>query len=135
MKIRQLIFFGILLICFYVSCDTKHSKKKLIAGSDYKLWLETPDSSKHRGLTKRYWYFDNKGKTEPYVKYYRDSVFSKPNLGDIVLINTWSLKDDSHVIIHGKTYVIDSLSDNTFSFKDTAMNTLTKLIYKGDRLK
>ncbi|MET3982149.1 hypothetical protein ABIB62_004756 [Mucilaginibacter sp. UYP25] len=125
----------ILVILFCGSCNTNIStKQKLIAGSDYKLWQEIKDTTRHKGSSITYWYFDKKGKSRLYIKYKNASKIVRLDLGDIVLNEYWNLAEGGKVDIGGKIYKIDVLNDTCFSFRDTTKSQETKLVYKNDKI-
>ncbi len=132
--INKLLSWRLIVVMLWAACNVGvSSTESFIAGTDYKLWRQVKDSTYHKGLTTYYWYFDKKGKWQVYVKYKNDNKIVKPNLGDVVLIEKWSINNGS-VIIGGKSYKIMMLNDTCFSFKDSSKNTTINLQYKNDKL-
>ena len=105
-----------------LSCK-KNSIEMTIAGGNHRYWLK----KSHAEKSQVYYYFDRQGRWYVYERAYKASVLTKYDGGDIMLIEKWSLINDTTINIGGMEYCIRECSDTLLvikspMFTDTLMS-------------
>lgn len=96
----------ILTILMLSSCK-KRELQVLVAGQDCKYWLKLSDESKSQTI----YYFDRSGKWSVFIRPYRSNTMKKYNGGDVMLVEKWSVIDDSILNIGGIGYAVTRISN------------------------
>ncbi len=87
----------------------------IIAGRSHRYWLMKSQDTK----SQFYYYFDRQGRWYVYVRAYKTSVLTKYDGGDIMLIEKWSLMNDTTINIGGVEYSIRECNDTLLVIKSS----------------
>ena len=109
--IRFLVY--ILITLMLASCKEK-DLQMVIAGKNYKYWLKLSDKSK----SQTFFYFNRDGKWSIFIKPYRSSTMKKYNGGDAILVENWSIINDSILNLGGIGYTVTQVSDEMILIKN-----------------
>ena len=97
-----------------LSCK-KNYTEMIIAGRSHRYWLMKSQDTK----SQFYYYFDRQGRWYVYVRAYKTSVLTKYDGGDIMLIEKWSLMNDTTINIGGVEYSIRECNDTLLVIKSS----------------
>ena len=116
------------IIVFFVALSLLSCKKNytemIIAGRGHRYWLMKSQDTK----SQFYYYFDRQGRWYVYVRAYKTSVLTKYDGGDIMLIEKWSLINDTTINIGGMEYCIRECSDTLLVIESSmSIDTLMSL--------
>ena len=118
------------IIVFFVALSLLSCKKNytemIIAGRSHRYWLMKSQDTK----SQFYYYFDRQGRWYVYVRAYKTSVLTKYDGGDIMLIEKWSLINDTTINIGGMEYCIRECNDTLLVIK-SSMFTDTLICLKS----
>ncbi|WP_044077551.1 hypothetical protein [Prevotella sp. oral taxon 317] len=117
---KYIIVFCVMLSM--LSCK-KNSIEMTIAGRNHRYWLK----KSHAEKSQVYYYFDRQGRWYVYERAYKANVLTKYDGGDIMLIEKWSLINDTTINIGGMEYCIRECNDTLLviessMFTDTLMS-------------
>ena len=114
---KKLIFVYISIFCVVLSmlfCK-KNYIEMTIAGRNHRYWLK----KSHVTKSQVYYYFDRQGRWYVYERAYKASVLTKYDGGDIMLIEKWSLINDTTINIGGMEYCIRECNDTLLVIKNS----------------
>ena len=97
-----------------LSCK-KNSIEMTIAGRNHRYWLK----KSHAEKSQVYYYFDRQGRWYVYERAYKANVLTKYDGGDIMLIEKWSLINDTTINIGGVEYSIRECNDTLLVIKNS----------------
>ena len=97
-----------------LSCK-KNSIEMTIAGRNHRYWLK----KSHITKCQVYYYFDRQGRWYVYERAYKARVLTKYDGGDIMLIEKWSLINDTTINIGGMEYGIRECNDTLLVIKNS----------------
>lgn len=97
-----------------LSCK-KNYIEMTIAGENHRYWLK----KSHITKSQVYYYFDRQGKWYVYERAYKARVLTKYDGGDIMLIEKWSLMNDTTINIGGVEYSIRECNDTLLVIKSS----------------
>lgn len=104
----------VVITCFVIfSCKQKSSKEELLAGKEYKYWI---DVSKPKEGSRRIEYFDRKNINLGYRYYYKNRIFHMPKFSDCLYNPNWKFENDSIINIGGDKCKILKLTETEFIF-------------------
>ena len=107
------------IIVFWVALSMLSCKKNniemTIADRNHRYWLK----KSHAEKSQVYYYFDRQGRWYVYVRAYQASVLTKYDGGDIMLIEKWSLMNDTTINIGGVEYSIRECNDTLLVIKNS----------------
>lgn len=109
---KYIIVFCVLLSM--LSCK-KNYIEMTIAGRNHRYWLKKSHTTKSQA----YYYFDRQGRWYIYDRAYKASVLTKYEGGDIMLIEKWSLTNDTTINIGGMEYCIRECNDTLLVIKNS----------------
>lgn len=109
--IRFLVY--ILITLMLASCKEK-DLQMVIAGKNYKYWLKLSDKSK----SQTFFYFNRDGNWSIFIKPYRSNTMKKYNGGDAILVENWSIINDSILNLGGIGYTVTQVSDEMIIIKN-----------------
>ena len=114
---KKLIFVYISIFCVVLSMLSckKNYIEMTIAGKDHRYWLKKSNITK----SQVYYYFDRQGRWYIYDRAYKASVLTKYDGGDIMLIEKWSLINDTTINIGGMEYCIRECNDTLLVIKNS----------------
>ena len=114
MKTRKIIIF-ISVICF-ISCTQKPNREDLLAGEQYKYWIEIPyddvDTILYRVL-----YFDREYKSLGYWYNAVSQKFYMPEFDDMLYHPTWHFINDTIIDFRTELCRIKTLNDMEFVYE------------------
>ena len=108
-----------------LSCK-KNSIEMTIAGRNHRYRLK----KSHAEKSQVYYYFDRQGRWYVYERAYKANVLTKYDGGDIMLIEKWSLINDTTINIGGMEYCIRECNDTLLVIK-SSMFTDTLICLKS----
>lgn len=114
---KKLIFVYISISCVVLSMLSckKNYIEMTIAGRNHRYWLKKSQDTK----SQVYYYFDRQGRWYVYERAYKASVLTKYDGGDIMLIEKWSLINDTTINIGGMEYCIRECNDTLLVIKNS----------------
>ena len=122
----QKVYISLFLLCV-MSCSKGYDRVKLIAGDSCQYWYyanSDPDIK-----TKFYIYFDRKGKNYTLEERYADKKCYLHDGGDVEIIPTWSLVNDSVIKLGGFNRKLTIVND-TFLIITTDEDRWVDTLYK-----
>ena len=123
---KQIVYISLLLLCV-MSCSKGYDRVDLIAGDSCQYWYRAHFDPNVK--TKFYIYFDRKGKKYTLEERYADKKCYLHDGGDVVVIPTWSLVNDSVIKMGGLNRKLTIVND-TFLIITTGENHWVDTLYK-----
>ena len=105
---KQIVYISLLLLCV-MSCSKGYDRVELIAGDSCQYWYYAHFDPYIK--TKFYMYFDRKGKMYTLAERYADKKCYLHDGGDVVVIPTWSLVNDSVIEMGGLNRKLTIVND------------------------
>src|ERR1700754_3254406 len=99
-----------MFVFILISCKNNSLKKEISLSANNKLWQVDRPKENLRGVF-TYYKFGKNGEWLVYRRNKNSKVFERPNMGDIELIETWKLINDSTINVGGLNYKILILND------------------------
>ena len=123
----QKVYISLFIVLLFSCCSKGYDRVKLIAGDSCQYWYyanSDPDIK-----TKFYIYFDRKGKNYTLEERYADKKCYLHDGGDVVVIPTWSLVNDSVIEMGGLNRKLTIVND-TFLIITTDEDRWVDTLYK-----
>ena len=123
---KQIVYISLFLLGV-MSCSKGYDRVELIAGDSCQYWYRAHFDPNVK--TKFYIYFDRKGKKYTLEERYADKKCYLHDGGDVVVIPTWSLVNDSVIKMGGLNRKLTIVND-TFLIITTGENHWVDTLYK-----
>ena len=123
---KQIVYISLFLLCV-MSCSKGYDRVELIAGDSCQYWYRAHFDPNVK--TKFYIYFDRKGKKYTLEERYADKKCYLHDGGDVVVIPTWSLVNDSVIKLGGFNRKLTIVND-TFLIITTDEDRWVDTLYK-----
>ena len=123
----QKVYISLFIVLLFSCCSKGYDRVELIAGDSCQYWYyanSDPDIK-----TKFYIYFDRKGKKYTIEERYADKKCYLHDGGDVVVIPTWSLVNDSVIEMGGLNRKLTIVND-TFLIITTDEDRWVDTLYK-----
>jgi len=120
----QKVYISLFIVVLFSCCSKGYDRVKLIAGDSCQYWYYA--NSDPYVKTKYFWFFDRKGKCVTLEERYADKKCYLHDGGDVEIIPTWSLVNDSvielgglnrHLTVVNDTFLI--ITTDEFHWVDT----------------
>jgi hypothetical protein len=127
-SIKNSVFIVLVFMGFSCANTPPTGNTALSAGN--KLWrLE----EKRSGVF-TYYRFEPNGRWLVYRRSKSSKMYERVDMGDIQLIESWKIVDDSAINIGGKDYKIISLNDTSLSYANRTDRDTIRMHFRGDKL-
>ena len=105
----QKVYISLFIVLLFSCCSKGYDRVKLIAGDSCQYWYRAHFDPNVK--TKFYIYFDRKGKKYTIEERYADKKCYLHDGGDVVVIPTWSLVNDSVIEMGGLNRKLTIVND------------------------
>ena len=105
----QKVYISLFIVLLFSSCSKGYDRVELIAGDSCQYWYRAHFDPNVK--TKFYIYFDRKGKKYTLEERYADKKCYLHDGGDVVVIPTWSLVNDSVIEMGGLNRKLTIVND------------------------
>ena len=123
----QKVYISLFIVLLFSCCSKGYDRVELIAGDSCQYWYRAHFDPNVK--TKFYIYFDRKGKKYTIEERYADKKCYLHDGGDVVVIPTWSLVNDSVIEMGGLNRKLTIVND-TFLIITTGENHWVDTLYK-----
>ena len=123
----QKVYISLFIVVLFSCCSKGYDRVELIAGDSCQYWYRAHFDPNVK--TKFYIYFDRKGKKYTLEERYADKKCYLHDGGDVVVIPTWSLVNDSVIKLGGFNRKLTIVND-TFLIITTGENHWVDTLYK-----
>jgi hypothetical protein len=130
-SIKSTVFIVLVLMGF--SCANKQPSGNAALSAGNKLWQLERLEDKRSGIF-TYYRFEPNGRWLVYRRSKSSKMYERVDMGDIQLIESWKIVDDSVINIGGKDYKIISLNDTSLSYENRTDRDTIRMHFRGDKL-